>query len=281
MKEVLTRSLSGLLFIGVIIGSIIWSPYSVAIVFLAVSIFALYEFYKLMNTAGFTPHKITGLLCGITIYGLLALHSFNWLPLHTLSIIFPLLVVIVIVELFRKQKYPISNIAFTVLSMIYIVMPLASLNYFAYYNPFNDEVHLYKNEYSLLLGFFIIVWCNDTGAYVFGRLLGKHKLFNRISPNKTWEGFFGGCLLAISGAILFSMATDSSTVHWSIISVLIVIFGTLGDLTESQIKRSIGVKDSGKFMPGHGGILDRFDGVLYAAPFVLTYFLLIKAESLI
>lgn len=252
-----------------------------AIVFLAVSIFALYEFYKLMNTAGFTPHKITGLLCGITIYGLLALHSFNWLPLHTLSIIFPLLVVIVIVELFRKQKYPISNIAFTVLSMIYIVMPLASLNYFAYYNPFNDEVHLYKNEYSLLLGFFIIVWCNDTGAYVFGRLLGKHKLFNRISPNKTWEGFFGGCLLAISGAILFSMATDSSTVHWSIISVLIVIFGTLGDLTESQIKRSIGVKDSGKFMPGHGGILDRFDGVLYAAPFVLTYFLLIKAESLI
>lgn len=281
MKEVLTRSLSGLLFIGVIIGSIIWSQYSVAIVFLAVSIFALYEFYKLMNTAGFTPHKITGLLCGITIYGLLALHSFNWLPLHTLSIIFPLLVVIVIVELFRKQKYPISNIAFTVLSMIYIVMPLASLNYFAYYNPFNDEVHLYKNEYSLLLGFFIIVWCNDTGAYVFGRLLGKHKLFNRISPNKTWEGFFGGCLLAISGAILFSIATDSSTVHWSIISVLIVIFGTLGDLTESQIKRSIGVKDSGKFMPGHGGILDRFDGVLYAAPFVLTYFLLIKAESLI
>ena len=281
MKEVLTRSLSGLLFIGVIIGSIIWSQYSVAIVFLAVSIFALYEFYKLMNTAGFTTHKITGLLCGITIYGLLALHSFNWLPLHTLSIIFPLLVVIVIVELFRKQKYPISNIAFTVLSMIYIVMPLASLNYFAYYNPFNDEVHLYKNEYSLLLGFFIIVWCNDTGAYVFGRLLGKHKLFNRISPNKTWEGFFGGCLLAISGAILFSMATDSSTVHWSIISVLIVIFGTLGDLTESQIKRSIGVKDSGKFMPGHGGILDRFDGVLYAAPFVLTYFLLIKAESLI
>ena len=281
MKEVLTRSLSGLLFLGVIIGSIIWSQYSVAIVFLAVSIFALYEFYKLMNTAGFTPHKITGLLCGITIYGLLALHSFNWLPLHTLSIIFPLLVVIVIVELFRKQKYPISNIAFTVLSMIYIVMPLASLNYFAYYNPFNDEVHLYKNEYSLLLGFFIIVWCNDTGAYVFGRLLGKHKLFNRISPNKTWEGFFGGCLLAISGAILFSMATDSSTVHWSIISVLIVIFGTLGDLTESQIKRSIGVKDSGKFMPGHGGILDRFDGVLYAAPFVLTYFLLIKAESLI
>ena len=133
------------LFIGVIIGSIIWSQYSVAIVFLAVSIFALYEFYKLMNTAGFTPHKITGLLCGITIYGLLALHSFNWLPLHTLSIIFPLLVVIVIVELFRKQKYPISNIAFTVLSMIYIVMPLASLNYFAYYNPFNDEVHLYKN----------------------------------------------------------------------------------------------------------------------------------------
>jgi phosphatidate cytidylyltransferase len=281
LKEILTRSLTGLLFIGVVIGSIVWNQYSVAILFLVISMLTLYEFYRLMNLAGFTPHKTIGFLCGATIYGLLALHSFNWLPLHTLSVIFPLLVGVVIVELFRKQKSPVSNIAFTVLSMIYIVMPLASLNYFAYYNPFNDEVHLYKNEYSLLLGFFIIVWCNDTGAYAVGRLFGKHKLFERISPNKTWEGFIGGCVLAISGAILFSMATDSSTFHWSIIASLIVIFGTLGDLTESQIKRSIGVKDSGKFLPGHGGLLDRFDGVLYAAPFVLTYFLLIKAESLI
>ncbi|MDA8715448.1 phosphatidate cytidylyltransferase [Flavobacteriales bacterium] len=281
MKEILTRTATGLLFVGVVISSIVWSQYSVAVLFLLVSILALYEFYKLMNKASFTPHKTIGFICGATIYILIALHSFNWLPLHTLSIIFPLLVGIVIVELFRKQKSPISNIAFTVLSMIYIVMPLASLNYFAYYNPFNDEVHLYKNEYSLLLGFFIIVWSNDTGAYLFGRLFGKRKLFKRISPNKTWEGFIGGAFVAVGSAILFANSTDSSMFHWSIIASLIVIFGTLGDLTESQIKRSIGVKDASNFLPGHGGILDRFDGVLYAAPFVLTYFLIIKAESLI
>lgn len=281
MKELLTRTTTGLLFIGVVIASIISNQYAVAGLFLLISMFALYEFYKLMNQASLTPHRTIGFLCGATIYTLIALHSFDWLPLHTLSIIFPLLVGIVIVELFRQQKSPISNIAFTVLSMIYIVMPLASLNYFAYYNPFNDEVHLYKNEYSLLLGFFIIVWSNDSGAYVFGRLFGKRKLFKRISPNKTWEGFIGGALIAIISAVLFATATDSSLFHWSIIASLIVVFGTLGDLTESQIKRSIGVKDAGTFLPGHGGILDRFDGVLYAAPFVLAYFLIIKAESLI
>ena len=285
----LTRSLTGLVFIGTLIGCIVWNKYSVAILFLFVTLVGLNEFYRLMNKGGFTPHKITGFICGAIIYSLLALHSFGWIPLHTLSIIFPILVTIVVLALFRKQASPVSNIAFTVLSMIYIVMPLASLNYFAYYDSFNSEIYAAVNpgtikenyEYKLLLGFFIIIWCNDTGAYCFGRLFGRTKLFERISPNKTWEGFFGGALTAVGGSYLFAYLTDGSAFHWMIISSLIVIFGTLGDLTESQIKRSVGVKDAGNFLPGHGGILDRFDGVLYAAPFVLTYFLFIKAESLI
>jgi phosphatidate cytidylyltransferase len=281
LKEILTRSATGLVFITVLIGSIVWNKYSVAILFLFVAMIGLNEFYRLMNKGGFTPHKLTGFVAGAVIYSLLALHSFGWIPLHTLSIIFPILVAIVVLELFRKQGSPVSNIAFTVLSMIYIVMPLASLNYFAYYENFNAEVSESQYEYTVLLGFFIIIWCNDTGAYCFGRLFGRTKLFERISPNKTWEGFFGGALTAVGGSFLFAYITEGNYTHWAIISSLIVVFGTLGDLTESQIKRSVGVKDAGNFLPGHGGILDRFDGVLYAAPFVLTYFLYIKAESLI
>ncbi len=293
MKEVLVRSLTGLLFIGVLVGSIVWNQYSVAILFLFVAMVGLFEFYRLMNKAGFRPNKVVGFIAGGIIYCLIALQSMGELgvTIRTLSVIFPILVTIVVVELFRKSEWPVSNIAFTVLSIIYIVMPLASLNYLAYFQPFNSEVQpLDANgilntssrhyEYALLLGFFIIMWCNDTGAYCFGRLFGRTKLFERISPNKTWEGFIGGAATAVGGALLFAHITGTDKFHWTIISLIIVVFGTLGDLTESQIKRSVGVKDAGNFLPGHGGILDRFDGVLYAAPFVLTYFLLIRAETI-
>lgn len=283
MKELITRSLTGLLFVGTLVGCIVWNQYSVAILFLFISMIGLFEFYRLMNLAGFKPNKVVGFISGATIYVLIALQSFEIVTIRTLLVIFPILVANVVIELFRKSEWPVSNIAFTVLSMIYIVMPLASLNYFAYFQPFNMEVDIEQGqyEYGLLLGFFVIVWCNDTGAYCFGRLFGKHKLFERVSPNKTWEGFFGGALMAVAGALVFAHFTESSPFHWTIISLIIVVFGTLGDLTESQIKRSVGVKDAGNFLPGHGGILDRFDGVLYAAPFVLTYFLLIRADSLL
>lgn len=276
MKDIFVRSITGVLFVAVLLGCIMWNQYSVACIFYGFTLLALNEFYKLMNLAGFTPHKPLGFLCGSLIYGLIAFHSFGDIPGQMLTFIFPILVLIVVVELFRKEEWPISNIAFTVLSMIYITAPFATLNYFAYYPDFNEEMVLYKNEYSLLLGFFIALWSNDTGAYLFGSMLGKNKLFERISPNKTWEGFIGGALLSVAGANIFAYFTESSHVHWSIIALIIVVFGTLGDLTESQIKRSIGVKDAGSFLPGHGGVLDRFDGVLYAAPFVLTYFLMLN-----
>lgn len=255
-----------------------WNQYAVAVIFFIFAMLGLNEFLRLINLAGFKPLKIHSFIAGSLIYALIALHSFGVIPAQMLTFIFPVLVSIVVTELFRQHETPVSNIAFSVLAMIYIVAPFATLNYFAYYPDFYQEVNLYKNEYSLLLGFFVALWSNDTGAYLFGSTMGKTKLFERISPNKTWEGFIGGALLAVIGANVFAYLTDSSFVHWTMIALIIVIFGTLGDLTESQIKRSIGVKDAGNFLPGHGGVLDRFDGVLYAAPFVLAYFLTLNLK---
>ena len=180
---------------------------------------------------------------------------------------------IVALELFRKNETPISNIAFSIMGILYVVVPFALLNFFAYGNSDNTIIKIVSPNHPayLLLGFFIIQWSCDTGAYLAGSTIGKTKLFPTISPNKTWEGFIGGMALSILIAYLISIYTNTNSIHWIGIATIVVLFGTLGDLTESQIKRSSGAKDSGSLLPGHGGFLDRFDGVLFSAPFVLAY----------
>ncbi len=278
-RELLVRSLSGLVFVALVVGPILWNRYSVALIFLVVSFLGLLEFFKVMNAGGFRPPKVFGILCGVAIYCLVACSSLGLTAQGSLLMIFPILVSIVVVELFRNDANPISNISYTALSMLYVVCPLACLNYFAYEDAkYYEVLGLDGYQNCLLLGFFCVLWANDTGAYLFGRMLGRTKLFERISPNKTWEGAVGGAILAMLVGWLFGYLTESSVVHWMVISLIIVVFGTLGDLTESQIKRSVGIKDSGSIMPGHGGILDRFDGVLFAAPFVLTYLYLLSVN---
>ena len=252
-----------------------WNEYSIAVLFGVFALLGLNEFLILMKKNGFTPNSILCLFVGALIYGLVAFHSFGRIPLHSLLLIFPLLIIIVAAELFRKNESPVSNMGFSALGILYIVLPFSTLNFFAYNPTFYNKLDLAMNEYGLLLGFFIILWANDTGAYLVGSQIGKRKLFERVSPNKTWEGFFGGAFLALITGLIFAYFSDSNMIHWIIVSTIVVVFGTLGDLTESQIKRSTGVKDSGNILPGHGGILDRFDGALFAAPFVLTYFYII------
>lgn len=137
----------------------------------------------------------------------------------------------------------------------------------------------FTNNYSfqIILGFFILLWVNDTGAYLAGRFFGKHKLFERISPNKTWEGSIGGTLVTVAGAYILSIFfTNLNLTNWVVLSILVAVFGGLGDLAESMLKRSLGVKDSGKLLPGHGGVLDRIDGLLLSVPFVYSYLHLIS-----
>ena len=273
MKELFIRTTTGIFFVCILIIAIIWNKYSVAGLFFIVSILGLFEFFNLMGKAGFNPKKSITISIGATIYFIITMYSFKEFSFKYLLFIFPLLVILVGIELFRKKETPISNIAFSIMGILYVVIPLSILNFFAYESTYSSVIGIQEDQhqYWLLLGFFVIQWASDTGAYVFGSLFGKTKLAIKISPNKTWEGSIGGLILAILTGIIFALLTNSEELHWINIAIIIVLFGTLGDLTESQIKRSCGVKDSGKILPGHGGILDRFDGVLFSAPFVLAY----------
>ncbi len=272
MKELLTRATTGAVFVAVLIGAIVWNKYSVAWLFFVISILGLLEFFKLMEKGGFKPKKSISCIVGGLIYGIIVYFSFGYGNFSYLLFIFPLLVLLVVIELFRKSKTPVSNFAFSVMGVMYVVIPFSILNFFAYSSPYDGVLEIDdRYDYVFLLGFFVIQWASDTGAYLAGSAIGKTKLFERISPNKTWEGAIGGAVIALATGYLFAFFTESSILHWMTCSFLIVVFGTLGDLTESQIKRSTGVKDSGNILPGHGGILDRFDGVLFSAPFVLAY----------
>jgi phosphatidate cytidylyltransferase len=233
----------------------------------------LWEFYGLAEKTGAKPNKTLGIILGIVTYSVVIPYHFPVdVPFHKIALIaLPLVVIIAIAELYRKKDNPFTNIAYTIFGVVYVVLPFALFNFFV-----SD---LITYEYHFALGFFCMVWANDTGAYLSGKAFGKHKLFERISPNKTWQGSVGGVILTIGVAVLFSWIWDNNfdgLVHWLVVAVIIGVVGGLGDLVESMFKRSIDVKDSGNIMPGHGGILDRFDAVLLAAPCVFAYIMLVR-----
>jgi phosphatidate cytidylyltransferase len=184
---------------------------------------------------------------------------------------FAFVFLIFLIELYRKLPNPFTNIAFTFFGLMYIAIPFSLLNYFPNPNLMPETYHP-----ELLLGFFFLVWMNETGAYLVGSAIGKHRLFERISPKKTWEGTLGGGVLSmLTGLLISRYFIQIGTLDWLVISLIVVIFTSYGDLFESMFKRSINAKDSGRLLPGHGGILDRFDGVIMAAPFVFVYLIIV------
>jgi len=280
MKNLLTRSATGVVFVGVIIGAILWHPYAFGLLFLFITIVGLLEFYKLVGKEKVKPQKITGLALGIGLYCVSSPDAFSILlsPFFTendlgdfligfniLACLPVLLFVVFIIELFRKTETPFLNIAYTILGVVYIALPFMMLNAIAS-----------SDNYKLLvLGFFLLIWANDSFAYAVGSLIGKHKLFERVSPKKTWEGTLGGVILCFVCAWLISIwFTDYTLTEWLIVAGICSVFGSMGDLIQSRLKRQYGVKDSGSIMPGHGGILDRFDGVLLATPFFYAFIIL-------
>lgn len=267
-----SRAITGALFVIIIIGSILLSQLLFAILFLCVTLLTLREFYILVNhVKGLKVQVVPGITAAAIVYISVALVSMEYIGLQFLLINLILPVLLFINELYQKNETPIQNISLTLLGIFYIGMPLALLNMF--FNPV-----LSKGEYhpGVLLGFFLILWSFDTFAYLSGTLVGKHKLFPRISPKKTWEGTFGGFVFGLVAAWILSVFYhDFSLANWLIIAGIIMIFGTFGDLAESLIKRSLNIKDSGRVLPGHGGLLDRFDAALFAAPAVFIYMNLI------
>lgn len=233
--------------------------------FLLLTTGSVFEFYHMVSTdKSLKPNTVLGILCSLVVFGsavaFFHLGHSTWVFLLPL----PLLMLVYLSELYRKSEKPFHNIAYTLMGMVYTVLPFLFFYALAYLDgPYNMHYPL---------AFLIMLWSNDTGAYLVGRKLGKLKLFERHSPKKTWEGFAGGVLTSALAAYIISLYfVELSPVTWLVVGLIISVFGTLGDLTESMLKRSFNAKDSGKLLPGHGGLLDRFDGLLMAAPLVYLF----------
>ncbi|MBI3133138.1 MAG: phosphatidate cytidylyltransferase [Bacteroidetes bacterium] len=261
------RAITGTIFVVVLVGAILLGGWYMHVTFGLVVLFGLLEFYKLFEKTETKPQRVIGTLIGSLLYFSVILIDQGSTKLFiavTLGILLTSLILISVVELFRSTKKPFENIALTYTGIFYLVIPFLLLNILA------DKPRMTDSSYNFwpVLSIFILIWCNDTFAYLTGRLIGKHKLFERISPKKTWEGFIGGAVFAMIAGILLAYFLDQSYVKFIAYALVASVIGTLGDLVESMLKRSVDVKDSGTILPGHGGILDRFDAVLFVVPVI-------------
>lgn len=259
------RIIAALIAVPIMILSIFYSPVTFWLLFLAISILTQYEFYKLMGLNGNLPLSIYGTICGATLNILTFLVERELVPFRYYYLIIPMLTITFFIKLYKKKDVkPFENLGYTFLGIIYVAVPFALVN----------ELVISHDHYRpyLMMGVLIILWVNDSGAYFAGSLLGKRKLFERISPKKTWEGFIGGAVTSMLAAYVFAQFYNQLPLEkWLGIAAIIIITGTLGDLVESLFKRSIAIKDSGSIIPGHGGFLDRFDGLLLSMPFIVTF----------
>jgi phosphatidate cytidylyltransferase len=282
LSNLVLRSITGVLFVATIILCISWNKYSAGLLFLVFSTLGTVEFYQILNKKELSNNTKYGPFVNVVVYSLLTLAFIEIIDYRFLFLIVPLLLILVVQELFMKDTIPYQNISSTLFGILYITLPFAALNYISFNEEFYSKIGLSGN-WSLLTGFFIILWTSDSMAYLVGRKFGKHKLFPRVSPGKTWEGFIGGVVFAVIAGYIYSLVTKdvqadstiNASLHWIVMSLIISVFGMLGDLSESLLKRSGGVKDSGSLLPGHGGVLDRFDGIFFSSPIILTYLLFI------
>jgi len=262
------RAVTGTLFAATIIGATLLSEFSFFVLLFVVNFLCLLEFYELVLPDKSWIEKYLGIICGSLLFVMYALIFSADLSLAWYYNLIPVFLFMFIIKLFEQSHNEFSTLAFQVLGLLYITLPLVMLCKMGFLNSLSYSA-------GLPMGFFLLLWSSDTGAYLAGRTFGKTKLFERISPKKTWEGSIGGTLLTLAVAFGISKIYDDiTTMDWLVVGVLVVIFGTFGDLFESLLKRNLHIKDSGTILPGHGGVLDRFDGLFLAVPAVFFYLML-------
>ena len=273
MKNFITRTITGVLFVAVLVGCF-FNATAMIVLFALITGLTLWEYSGLVNQwDDIQVNRFISVVAGVYLFLAMAGYCIG---MATGSVFIPYLITIIyliISELFTKAPNPINNWAYTMLGQMYIALPLSTINILAFPSQNNHEV---AYNYLLPLSIFIFLWVNDTGAYCTGSLLGRHKLFPRVSPGKSWEGSIGGAILvivaaAIIGYLTAGTETSISIPIWMGLGLVVVVFGTLGDLVESLFKRTLGIKDSGNILPGHGGMLDRFDSSLMAIPASVIY----------
>lgn len=269
MNNLATRAITALIGVTIMLTGIVYSPWTFALVFLIITILTLKEFYGLSRKSGSNPFEIWGILFSIIVFSLIFLNQYGEVESKTFWLIPALFATVFIYPLIRiGQAHAINCLAISILGVFYITLPLSLIIFIAFASG--------SFQFEIVIGTLFIQWSNDTGAYFAGKALGKTKLFEKVSPNKTWEGALGGLFLSIviSQAFCYYFGT-LDYLEWAGLAVIVSVFGSVGDLVESLFKRTLAVKDSGSTIPGHGGFLDRFDGLLLALPFVLAYLALI------
>ena len=275
-KNLITRALTGVVFVAVMVAGFT-APQYMIVLFAIITGLTLWEYTGLVSQIeGVSVNRFISVVAGV--YFFIAMAGLRVGYVKDFSVFVPYIftiVILIIAEQYLKNENPINNWAYTMLGQMYIALPFSMINVLAFQHDNNGNV---MADMLLPLSIFIFLWTNDTGAYCSGSLFGKHKLFPRISPAKSWEGSIGGGVFVIAVAVLIGYLTEnpeapnSLTIpQWAGLGIVVAVFGTWGDLVESLFKRTIGIKDSGNILPGHGGMLDRFDSALMAIPAAVIY----------
>jgi len=269
--NILVRVLTATLGAVIIVLGIVGGPWSYFLVFLGIAILSQWEFYKIVQTSASKPVKVWGTFLGMLLVSCSFLSINGNLNYDWVLIFIPLGMTTFILKLFdQSENKPFLGTAYTWLGIIYVALPFSLLHFIAFSRGTYD--------FQIVLGCLLLHWAHDVGAYFVGVRFGKTKLFERLSPNKSWEGSAGGAFLTLLVVFIGSNWSSALTLwQWVIIGVLVIVAGTLGDLVESQLKRSMQIKDSGRSIPGHGGFLDRFDGLLISTPFIAAFLKIIVA----
>ena len=275
MNNFIARTITGILFVATIVVCFL-NPTAMIFLFALVTGLTVWEFTGLVNDRpGVAVNRFISTVAGV--YFFLAMAG-TCSGFTSSTVFIPYLITIIyllVAELYAKQEDPIHDWAYTMMSQMYVVLPFSLLNMLAFRAAPEGIMYVY----TLPLSVFVFLWVNDTGAYCCGSLFGKHKLFPRISPGKSWEGSIGGGVFVLAAAALVWYLTDTYDMNptgmgmweWMGLGLTVVVFGTWGDLVESLFKRTLGIKDSGNILPGHGGMLDRFDSSLLAIPAAVVY----------